>query len=112
MMIVQEGIEQWVSVRWLCDCGRWALWKATPNDLARHGLDPLALCRGRITTQLGTPPASAFDVLHRPIFNCSCGRRVPVVETLEALLRYSRGVILWEGTGHAAPASAPARMVA
>ncbi len=97
MVTVREGIEGWVTVRWHCDCGRWVLWKATPQALLRHGLDVLKLARGQITSQLGQPPVSAFDVLHHPTFNCSCGRRVPVAETLADLLRFSRGVILWEG---------------
>ena len=103
MMATAKPAETWVTVRWQCDCRRWALWKATPRALERHGLDPFGLSRGRIATQLGVPPASAFDVLQGPNFTCLCGRRVSVVETLTWLLQFS-GPILWEAPRAASPA--------
>ena len=86
----------WVTVRWQCDCGRWALWKATPHEMGRRGLDPPRYSQGRAVTQIGPPPVSAFDVLGSAKFRCLCGQQVPVVETFAALLR-SGGPIFWEG---------------
>ena len=102
-MATAKPTETWVTVRWQCDCSRWALWKARAGDLERHGLDLFELSLGRITTQLGVPPAAAFDVLHGPNFTCLCGRRVPAVETLAWLLQFS-SPILWEAPRPMPPA--------
>jgi len=103
MIASLEDAETVITARWRCACGRSALWKAGPKALERHGLDPLALGRGRLTVQLGEPPVTAFDVLRQPTFHCACGCRIPVVETLEALLRNDGGVILWEKGRRPAP---------
>ena len=95
--------QTWATVRWQCDCRRWALWKAAPEDLERHGLDLFERSLGRITTHLGAPPASAFEALQNRTFTCLCGRRVPVVETLTWLLQFS-APILWEAPKPAPPA--------
>jgi hypothetical protein len=35
-------------------------------------------------------------VLQYPSFTCSCGDRVTVLDTLETLLRYSPGLVVWD----------------
>jgi len=107
MMGVANHTDVWITVRWQCDCGRWALWKATPERLERHGLEPFELAWGRTTIQVGIPPATASDVLQGANFTCLCGRRVPVVETIKALLQFS-APILWQAPKPPAPAPAPA----
>ncbi len=84
-----------MTARWQCNCGRWALWKATLGGLGRHGLDVLGPSRGRMAIRSGMPPAAACDVLQGPHFTCLCGTCVPVAETFAALLQFG-GPLLWQ----------------